>query len=143
MWQPCSLRQKELQSPRRSQAEGSASRRSSSLLNQEAHKKALSLGNPCLLQFPPAWRLGKNNKGVSGTMSICEVQSALQKPWEAQLSILPSPGSGGQPASLGAQAGSTPFVTQPHPFKNILLIFSLMSALFFCFFLRILPWSQL
>lgn len=52
--------------------------RRSSLLNQEAHKKVLSLGSPCLPQFPPAWRLGKNNKGVSRTMAICEAEPALQ-----------------------------------------------------------------
>lgn len=80
VWQPCS--QKELRPPGRSQEDGSASTltswRSSSLLNQEAHKKALSLGNPGLPRFPPAWCLGKNNKGVSRTMAICGAEPALQ-----------------------------------------------------------------
>lgn len=45
-------------------------------------------------QLPPAWRLGKDNKGVWRTMAICEAESAPGEAWEPQVSdLLPWPGA--------------------------------------------------
>lgn len=54
-------------------------------------------------QFPPAWRLGKDNKGVSRTMPVCEAEPAPAESWEPQ-GLSPSPPltwcPGGQASSL-------------------------------------------
>lgn len=57
--------------------------------------------------FPPAWRLGKDNKGVSRTMAVCAAEPAPAESWEPQ-GIDPSPPlawrPGGHASSLVDQA---------------------------------------